>query len=226
MDKDGIPKYPVPLRTNYIYIVSLSFILTTVLILPFIKTDVGINASGIVRPSSEVCVIRSASSGRIKTIYLNENKLVKKDDVLLTIESEILNEQEKFIIREIVQNQSFVNDINRLLQFISQPVASPSFENPVYWQFYQAYNEKVNEISVRLNKSKLDFDRQTKLFQEKVIAPAEYENFQFELLKLTKALDHLKETELSQWHREHKDLKEKIQELESRLIQIQKKNPT
>ena len=223
MSLESIPKYPVRPKSNAIYIASMSFIAVSLLLLPVIYTDVSVNASAIIRPSAEMFTIRSTSSGRIKDIHLTENKIVKKGEILLALESDVLNEQEKYIKNEISQAQSAIKDLRKLIISVSESTsASPRFENHLYAQLYLTYREKVNDAMIRLNKSKLDLDRQTKLYREKVIATADYENFQFENQKSNESLDQLKELELSQWQKELRDLVEKSHELESRLVQIQK----
>jgi HlyD family secretion protein len=98
----------------------------------------------------------------------------------------------------------------------------PIFNSAVYQQSYFTYQQRLIEAQTVYNKAKQAHDRQLKLYQEKVIAAMEFENFQFELKKADDAIAQLKETQRSQWQSELKTLQEEKNELESQLVRIQK----
>jgi membrane fusion protein, peptide pheromone/bacteriocin exporter len=107
-------------------------------------------------------------------------------------------------------------------QVLSPNPQVPSPTNAIYRQSYFTYQQKLIEAQTVLNKAKQAHDRQYKLYQEKVIAAMEFENYQFELKKAEDAIAQLKETQRSQWQSELKNLQEEKRELESQLVRVQK----
>ena len=233
--------FPAYTRTAIIYISSIAFCMVALAALPYLKTDVSARSSALIRPSSEVNTIRSIASGRLKEVYLAENKKVKEGDLLYVIESETLNEQEHFAQHKISLKETFIKDLELVLAAASSytPNASsytrasedrqslmPNLQNAIYRQSYFAYRQKLSEAQTVLSKAKQAHDRQYKLYQEKVIAPMEFENFQFELKKAEDAIAQLKEIQRSQWQSELKNLREEKLELKSQLVRVQKEKAT
>jgi HlyD family secretion protein len=114
-------------------------------------------------------------------------------------------------------------DVELVIEASKTPLATkPIFNNAIYRQSFFTYLQKLSEAQNVYNKAKQAHDRQLKLYQEKVIAAMEFENFQFELKKAEDARAQLKETQRSQWQSELKTLQEEKNELESQLVRIQK----
>jgi HlyD family secretion protein len=215
--------FPTYTRTSIIYLGCITFCIITLGAIPYLKTDVSVRSSALIRPASEVNVIRCISSGKIKETYAAENKKVKAGELLYVIDSETLNEQEKFFQEKISLKKSLTKDVELVIEASKTPSATkPIFNSAVYRQSYFTYQQKVIEAQTSYNKAKQAFDRQYKLYQEKVIAAMEFENFQFELKKAEDAIAQLKETQRSQWQSELKTLHEEKNEMESQLVRIQK----
>jgi len=139
------------------------------------------------------------------------------------IDSETLNEQEDFFQEKISIKKSLAEDVELVIEASKTPLATkPIFNNAIYRQSFFTYLQKLSEAQNVYNKAKQAHDRQLKLYQEKVIAAMEFENFQFELKKAEDARAQLKETQRSQWQSELKTLQEEKNELESQLVRIQK----
>ncbi len=225
---ETIPDLPTYHKTNFLYLSCILIFLLAIGSLPFLKVDVSVNTPALIRPSSEVNTIRSISSGRIKESYMFENKKVRKGDVLYIIESEILTEQEKYATEEVKLHEMSIGDLRTLIASADKGRAAsvPLFKNALYRQIYFTYHQQVSEALNHLNKAKQDHNRQHKLYIEKVIAPAEFESYQFELQKAEDVISQIKETHLSQWHGDLRNLIEENHELESKLTQIQKEEAT
>jgi membrane fusion protein, peptide pheromone/bacteriocin exporter len=88
--------FPTYTRTSIIYIGCILFCIVALGAMPYLKTDVSVRSSALIRPASEVNTIRSIASSKVKEAYLSENKKVKEGDLLYVLESETLNEQEHF----------------------------------------------------------------------------------------------------------------------------------
>ncbi|MFM7431025.1 MAG: biotin/lipoyl-binding protein [Flammeovirgaceae bacterium] len=189
------PFFPTYTRTSIIYLGCIVFCIIALGAMPYLKTDVSVRASALIRPAAELNTIRSIASGRVREAYLTENKKVKAGDVLYVVESETLNEQEKFYTEKIELNETLTKDAEMVIEVSkAQAGASPTYINAIYNQTYFTYRQKLSEAQTVFNKAKQAYNRQYKLFQEKVIAAMEFENFQFELKKSEDAIAQLKET--------------------------------
>lgn len=219
--------FPAYSRTAIIYISCIAFFFIAIAALPYLKTDVSVRSSALIRPASEVNTIRSIASGRVKEVFISENQKVKAGGLLYVIESETLNEQEHFAQEKIALKETSIKDAEIVIAASkNQTLSNVIFINAIYQQSYFTYRQKLNEAQTHYNKAKQAYDRQNKLYQEKVIAPMEFENFQFELKKAKDAIAQLKETQRSQWQNELKNLQEEKRELESQLIRVQKEKAT
>ena len=215
--------FPAYTRTAIIYIGCIVCCFIALGAMPYLKTDVSVRSSALIRPASEVNVIRCISSGKIRETYAGENKKVKAGELLYVIDSETLNEQEDFFQEKISIKKSLAEDVELVIEASKTPLATkPIFNNAIYRQSFFTYLQKLSEAQNVYNKAKQAHDRQLKLYQEKVIAAMEFENFQFELKKAEDARAQLKETQRSQWQSELKTLQEETNELESQLVRIQK----
>lgn len=96
--------------------------------MPYLKTDVSVRSSALIRPASEVNVIRCIVSGKIKEAYTAENKKVKGGELLYVIESETLNEQEHFFQEKIDIRKSLTKDV----ELVIEASKAPSITKPIF----------------------------------------------------------------------------------------------
>ncbi len=70
---------------------------------------------------------------------------------------------------------------------------TPDLVTPLFRQSYFNYEQKLRDANIRYKKVRKDYERNQKLHREKVIADAEFENFQFELDKAKNDLELVKQ---------------------------------
>ena len=218
------PYFPSHSKSKIIYSSCLLFCLVLSAALPFSEFEVSLSSPAVVRPSSEVTTIRCISSGRLNMVNLFENKKIRKGDVLYILESASLIEQEKYNLEKISFKNSLIHDVRLVMTAGSgnESESETAFKTSFYRQRYFAYQQKLMEAQTGYRKAWQDFDRNNKLFTEKVIARVEFENSQFELQKADDAIRQIKESQFSQWQSELRDLLEEKMESESQLRRLQK----
>jgi multidrug resistance efflux pump len=204
-----------------IYIVTVASLLFLVAALPFAFVDVSVKSSGILKATTEVSPLKATSAGYIQEVRIKENQVVEKGAVLFTVAAPVLQEREKYFVARIEETADFQRDLNQLLNDKTGG-QSPAVTTDLYRQAFADYRQKLTERQVRLQKTTQDYERNKKLFDQKVIAPAEFENFQFEYNKAATELDVLKETQLSQWQQELRALQKERTDLENQLAQVRK----
>lgn len=121
--------FPTYTRTSIIYLGCITFCIITLGAIPYLKTDVSVRSSALIRPASEVNVIRCISSGKIKETYAAENKKVKAGELLYVIDSETLNEQEKFFQEKISLKKSLTKDVELVIEASKTPSATKPIFN-------------------------------------------------------------------------------------------------
>ena len=215
---------PFQKRTQIIYLTSLLLIVAALFALPYLNLDVTVRAQASIRPASELSIIRSLASGRLKEVYAVENKLVQKGDPLFVIDSEILEEQARFNQEKLINIASLAQDAETAIQTISFPTENtqPTFNTSYYHQQYQAFSQKLAEATNQYDKVRRIYDRQSKLFQNRVIPLAEFENNQFELRQAAHTIQEVRQNHQSRWQGELKTYTEEKKEVESLLENIQK----
>lgn len=179
---------------------------------------ISVGAFAIIKPSSDVSILKSFTSGKVKESFVRENLYVKRNQTLYILDSEILNEQERTLSAKANDIRRFMQDLNTLLINADSKQVATSY----YQQSSFNYRQKIGESTTRLKKVQADYNRNKKLHSEKVIADAEFENFQFELDKVKNDLTLIKENQRSQWQNDLRTYERELQDIEGQLAQLRK----
>jgi multidrug resistance efflux pump len=206
---------------SVVYSAALFLLLFLSFLTPFLYIDVSVKSPGILKATTEVSTLKATSAGYINEVHIKENQVVEKGGVLFTVVAPVLQEREKFFVARLEETAGFKRDLNQLLK-VRTDGQSPSITTDLYRQAFVDYQQQLTDRRVRLNKTTQDYERNKRLFDQKVIAPAEFENFQFEYNKATAELDVLIQTQLSQWHQELRSLQKERVDLENQLAQVRK----
>lgn len=212
----SLPTYP---RTNLIYLTGIVACLAAVVSLPYLKTNVSVRASAIIRPTTQVSVVKSLVNGKLKETYVLENKAVVKGETLFVVESELTLEKERQLVEKAAEVNRFMSDYRSVLGASLNGIV---LNTPLLQQAFINYNQKLFEATTHLNKVTADYKRNLKLHTERVIADSEFENFQFELDKARNNLELVKQNQLSQWQNELRNYEKELVELNGQLGQLQK----
>ena len=207
-------------RSRSIIYLGVLFLLCGVMVsLPFSYVSISVKSSALIRPATEISSIRSLVNGRVKESLVRENQPVQKGDILYVIESDVLNDKGKLLASKIEDTRHFITDL-KSLAFATTPVSALS--TSLIQQSNYNYQQKLRDATTRFKKVKTDYNRNHKLHQQKVIADAEFENFQFELDKAKNDLELLRQDQLNQWQGELRSYEKELQDFESQLVQLQK----
>ncbi|WP_333820999.1 HlyD family secretion protein [Ohtaekwangia sp.] len=209
-------------RSRIIYTAVILSLVLVVALLPFISVDVSVRSSAFIRPASEISSIKSLVNGRIKDLWVSENKHVRKGDVLYVIESDVLDEKEKYLYNKTNAWGDFVDDLRVLITNTEAgTVVKPEdLKTPFYRQSSSNYQQRLDESLTHYSKTTKDYERNKKLHDENVIADAEFESYVFEYNKAGHQLEITKQTQLSQWQTELAGYKKELQEYESQYAQF------
>ncbi len=216
-----LAQYSRPAQT--IYIIILVSIFCFIASLPYVFIDISIKSAGLLKAATEASTIKAISAGYVKEVFIQENSSVKKDQLLFSVQSPMLDEKERFLQTKIEETNSFLNDV-KILANNSQQLATGGWQpaTNLYRQSYSDYLQKLTDRQVRFLKVKQDYTRNKKLYDQKVIAEAEFENFVFEFEKAKGEIELLRQAQLSAWQQELRNYEREKTDFENQLAQVEK----
>jgi len=165
-------------RSKAIYLIILLILLGAFVALPFVKIDVISQARGIIKPNIERVHISLINSGQVIFSGLFNNKKVARGDTLLILNDQGIDQKLNLSAFQIQETLSYIKDLTLLLK--KKKVRLSDLNSPRYQKGYLQYHQKLQELQIRLQKIKRDFERYKLLYEKGVIAKADYDNHKFE----------------------------------------------
>jgi HlyD family secretion protein len=159
-------------------------------------------------------------SGKIKTIFIEENKYVQQGDTLLTIDNTAAKEKLALLDYQLKETVKFLHDLKYLSN--TKNLSLDSLHSFLYQKQYLVYTQKLRELLTRHIKTKKDFTRQQKLYKKEVIAKVALENSKYNFELALNKLNHFKKQQRNQWQSELTQQNNKLNELKSSVSQFKK----
>ena len=116
--------YQVSMRSQSLYLTLILAILIGFISLFFIRIDVSVQASGVLRPIAEKTELKTLVGGQIKEIYVKENQTVKQGEKIVVLQSEVLDNKLKLIDFQINEKKSYVQDLQYLVKIDTNNIRS------------------------------------------------------------------------------------------------------
>jgi len=205
-------------KTNFIYILVVSVFACSLLLLPFISVSVSVKSHGIIRPTAELSVVQSFVNGTVSGVHISENVFVNKGDILFTLEAPILAEKERNLVAKIEEINNLIAD----LRLLTNDQSAKTLHTPLYQQSFVSFKQKLQEAIVHLSKATAELNRNSKLHEQRVIADAEFENFQFQFDKAKGELELLKQTQRMEWQSDLRRYEVELVNLNNELAEQKK----
>ncbi|MCE7055208.1 HlyD family secretion protein [Algoriphagus sp. AGSA1] len=209
-------------RTSIIYQLVISSLVIGFVSLFFIRVTVSVNGIGILRPASERNTVKSPVNGRIDEVFVQENQFVKAGTVLFTLQADLLERQDGYVEEKQRELGKRIEDLNRLTGIPREELPTLPLTTPLYMQQYNLYRQQLEEAELALTQAQVQYDRQKKLHQNKVIPDMEFEKDVFELEKAESQLRILHDRQVSQWQTELNRLLLESAELTAQKQQLDK----
>ncbi|MCR4032619.1 MULTISPECIES: HlyD family secretion protein [Flavobacterium] len=183
--------------------------------LPVIKVDISSQSRGVIRSKTDNVPISAMVSGRITTIALRNNAFVIKGDTLLKIATENL-ESDKMTQGKLSASTSvLLKDIsNLLLNKTSSLLTTVAREDLLKFQ------SGKNELQSKISRAQINFDRNKILFEKDIIAKAEFEKIEHELLAAKQALQSFVSQQRATWENQKRDLEDQLKNLNGTVLKI------
>lgn len=210
------------LKGSGFYIIILLLVFGSIASLPFISVDVSSRAPGFVRPAGDNVPIISLVSGNIQKINLKNNKSVRKGDTLLLINPQSINSQVSLNVDFQNQLQQNIEDLNQLIRGESNSFIKLAHNR----SDLEKYTAQKKELISRVRSLTQIFQRNKKLYMDRVIPQSEFEKYEDEKVVAEEALTSFEKKQMAQWQQTKKELMESRKNYKGDQLkfEIEKKN--
>ena len=206
--------------SKVIYFIILSSVLIAFAATPFINLDIYSSSTGMLKPEKERHQITSLFGGLVKDVRIRENQLVSENDTLVVIDPSIVVEKRNLNLQKLEETRLYIHDLNYLINH--SRVVLDSLKHFNYQKGYLQFKEKIHELNTKLNKSRIDYERQSKLYEKDVIPKVEYQENKYSLEMITSELSYFKKQQIQYWQTDLTQYLTVEKELLSSLAQVEK----
>lgn len=210
----------VTVRSQLIYVSVLLLLVGTLAALPFIYVDVSVQSPGIIRTVSEKNELKSLVSGTLAEVKVIENQAVRQGQVLFTLTADATDSKRRLNESLFAEKQAFIRDLEKLTSLQNSILGKPETSTPLYTQQCNEFRFVRLEKQNQLEKARIDLVRYRTLFDQKVIAAAEFEEKQFAHRKIASEYQTLIETQRSRWQADLNRYRLEVNQLEAEGKQL------
>jgi membrane fusion protein, peptide pheromone/bacteriocin exporter len=180
-------------RSKIIYWMIIGSVIFGIGILPFIYVDVSMIARGYFQSDLGKQVITAPFSGKVIFSSVANGKIVNKGDTLLIIDSETYRARIESLEQSMKENNISLTDLRILtgIEWNENPVSKEPLVSPRYIAEHASFAKQHFIQLQKLKKTAVSHDRNKKLFQQKLIPDAEFENSLFAYGEERETLKHI-----------------------------------
>lgn len=155
---------PDIIKSSFIAILLIIFfVFILVIVLPY---NVVIKAKGVIRPSEEISKIIPITSGVLEEKLFVPNQKVVKGEELYVLKNDSIKQNIKSIEKRIESLDAEICDKNELLTVIDSYILNNKLDDGQLSvnAAIQSFSSKVQQLKASVDKSKMDYERELKLY--------------------------------------------------------------
>ncbi|MEZ0487809.1 HlyD family secretion protein [Fibrella aquatica] len=218
----------ITVRSQLIYSSVLLAITVALGTLPFVYVDVSVQATGLVRPVVERSEVRPLAGGYIAAVLVAENQPVKRGDVLMRLQTDVLDTKLRLLTAQQTEKQTHIADLVRLMGW-NVPTSAEALagwivaglSSPLYRQQYEQFRFLAQENLQTQAKRQRELATARQLYGDKVIARIELEDKEYALNSVVAQYQTLVERQRGDWQGALTQQKLALTELQSQVRQLQ-----
>jgi HlyD family secretion protein len=191
----------------------------------YIKVDVALTAPGLVRPVAEKTEVRSPVSGTIAEVLVTDGSGVRQGQLLLRLKQEVSDSKLAQTDYDLGEHEKYIHDLGVL----AGGGAPEGLVSAQYQGQYARFQSQLAEQRTTISKLRSEVATDRTLLNEKVIAPKEFQDKQYEYDKALAAYQSAMYQQRSDWEEQlgrlrmeagglHADVSSLRQEKEGSLI--------
>lgn len=204
--------------SGIIYMGVLLIILVTFIAAFFVRIDVNVQVSGIIKPKEDHVIIASPSGGFASIRTLSPNVHVNKGDTLLTVKSELLTSKLPALLQRKTELEAITADLRNIT---TKSPYSVNLQSPMYKQDVLYYIAEWNEADSKRNQAKAVYERSKQLYDSDVIPLSEFEPAEFEYNQAQNAIIKLENFQKRQWQSDLITYETELMDIETQINQIE-----
>lgn len=203
--------------SRIIYVFVILFLIVAFSLLPFVNVQISTQSEGVVRSADEENPIIPVVSGEVIFCRISENQFINKDDTLLTIATDKIDQDIRLLAFRQVEESLNLSDLNKL-------VAGNKFglNSAVYKQDYIAYNGKLDEQTSLVVQAESDYIIAETLFNKGITPKHEFEKINHQFQHEKNRYSSIQSQQFTLWHEKLQATILSLAELAVRIAQLKK----
>lgn len=207
--------------SQILYTATLCFLAGLFVSLPFIQVDVSVKSDGMIRANTERQVLKTPVSGIVSEFRIKENNLVQKGDLLVSIDSEEIEQSLEYNRQRQSLLRNYIWDLKSIKRKLSESVEI-SLSTSLYHSKWLAFEQEKNDLEASVHNIESEYNRQKQLFDKQLISQAELEQQTFQLESEKRRLELLHRSKLNSWQQELDNFEQELKRLQAELTQLKK----
>lgn len=210
----------VTVKSNPVYIIILAVLIATIISLPFIYIDVTTKSPASIESVESKKDIIAPISGRIDSLFIQENQFVNQNSMLLKITDEYIIKQTQLLKDRETQVQKYLSDIRTLFNNLH----SKAFLILQTNQYQSDYDNLIAQLQTAQTKedyAKIKCNRYQELYKTKDISAEEWESHTLDLKQAQNEVNTIVKRFQAKWQSEELQHKTEIFNIQQQLAQIE-----
>ena len=130
----------------YFVFLTLIFILSMLFALPFVYTEVGKSAQGVLVPSIDRMSVLAPKTGRVATTHIAENLRIEEGQLLLTFQTQAIDQQLEKNQKDLNRTILFIQDLELIVRDLQHSDSSKLLHTALYNSEWDSYLQERNEL--------------------------------------------------------------------------------
>lgn len=207
--------------TRVIYISILLLLITALIALPLIRTNISVKGTGLLQSSIEKTELTIPINGRLIYFNVKDNQKTTLGDTLLIIDGASSNQQNVLVKGRQQEITSFIRDLSTLIgKAGTEDFNPPTLHAGQYYAIWQQYIQELENAKIARDQAENTFDRYSKLYRKKMLSSAEYDKYDFEYKQASANYAMISKRYKAQWQTEINQLQNEYRQLSSQQIEI------
>lgn len=200
-----------------LYLTVLVTVLGAIAAMNYIRVDVSVHASGVIKPREDHSIIAATANGYVKIHNLSPNSYVEKGDTLLFIRSEMITVKLPALEKRRQELSDIIEDLKAIT---TRSPYSVKLRSPLYRQDVLYYIAQWNEADARRKQAQQVFERSQRLYVANAIPLAEFETDEWAYKQAENAIRSLTNLQKRQWQSDLIAYETELRDVETQMEQI------
>lgn len=190
----------VSVRGQLIYCTVALAIVAALVALPFSRTEVSVQSSGIIRPVAERNEIRPLVAGTVAQVLVHDNQPVRQGQPMIRLQTDVLETRLRLNRSQQAEKLLNIRDLERLVRADRRALLNVAgLQSPLVRQQYEQFRFLLTETTQTQAKRKRELDVTQQLYREQVLSKQEFEDKEYAYQHVLAQYASQVERQVSDW---------------------------